>query len=103
MVLPGPAAQQFERENRSHSLVAVLPEPDDATPVGSTTNTLTGVMGHNGRGQQLLLEDTPELTIPAQAALAPPLANGVRIVNSNLLNFFNGDGNGGGFPTEPGR
>ena len=59
-------------------------------------------MAEGDRRQRLLAETEPEADIRLPDDMPPPPANGLRVVNSNLLNFFNGDGRGGGFPTERG-
>lgn len=99
---PGTAAVALAENNSNHSIVAQLPESGGALPVGSTMAPATGLMGHDGRGQRFLIESLPEFSLPPDAPLAPPAEGMVRVVNSNLLNFFNGDGAGGGFPTERG-
>jgi len=100
---PGQAASARQRKNREHSIVATLQETRlSAMPVGSHLDELTGVMGHSGRGQQLWLEGTPLTEIPQPDPIEPNTAGQVRVVSSNLLNFFNGDGSGGGFPTDRG-
>ncbi len=100
--MPGEPAQALERENRAHSVVVTFPTRPGSVPVGSTVPALTGVMGHDGRNPRILLESTPDFATPALADAPKRSAGTVRIVNSNLLNFFNGDGQGGGFPTERG-
>jgi predicted extracellular nuclease len=100
--MPGEATQAQEKENRAHSVVATLPTRKGPVPVGSTVPALTGVLGHDGRNPRLLLESTPDFTTPLFADAPARSAGTVRIVNSNLLNFFNGDGQGEGFPTERG-
>ena len=100
--MPGEQAQALEKENRAHSVIATLPTSNDPVPVGSTVPAVTGVMGHDGRNPKLLLEATPDFAMPSMADAPGRPAGTVRIVNSNLLNFFNGDGQGGGFPTERG-
>lgn len=100
--MPGESAQALEKENRAHSVVATLPTRSGPVPVGSTAPALTGVMGHDGRNPRLLLESTPDFATPSLADAPGRSVGTVRIVNSNLLNFFNGDGQGGGFPTERG-
>ncbi|MDH3787716.1 MAG: ExeM/NucH family extracellular endonuclease [Xanthomonadales bacterium] len=100
---PGKAAAEQERKNRNHSIVARLPKTGvSAMPVGSQFDDLSGLLGHNGRGQQLWLEGAPRADMPEPDTLKPAAAGYVRIVSSNLLNFFNGDGSGGGFPTDRG-
>jgi len=101
--MPGSAAMNLAKQNRDHSLVAILPgSRTEPLAIGSTARETTGVMGHNGRNQQFFLGSTQITDKPAPKLPASRAAGTVRIVNSNLLNFFNGDGKGGGFPTERG-
>jgi predicted extracellular nuclease len=102
VVMPGSEARELEKQNRNHSLVAVLPVPGAALAVGATTQIAAGLMGNNGRAQQLYLAAPLEMEFAPPSL--PPAAreNTIRVVNSNLLNFFNGDGKGEGFPTERG-
>src|SRR3546814_8584113 len=44
----------------------------------------------------------PETIARAERPAPPQVAGNVRIAGLNLLNLFNGDGNGGGFPTARG-
>jgi predicted extracellular nuclease len=101
--MPGPAAVALERENRNHSLAAIL-EDSVSGPLsaGSNFDISTGLMGHNGRIQQLFLDSVQVVDSPAPELPEPPTDGAIRIVSSNLLNFFNGDGKGSGFPTERG-
>jgi predicted extracellular nuclease len=100
---PGAAASKIARGNRARELEVALPGPHPAAlPVGTQVKDLFGVMGHDGREQRLLLESTPH-TLAANTPPDPPSAESyLRIVGANLLNYFNGDGRGGGFPTERG-
>ncbi len=101
--MPGGDAGQQARKNRSRSIDALLPGATfEPSPVGSTLREVMGVLGHDGNEQQLLLEYWQIAESPRAAVLAPPAPGDLRIVSSNLLNFFNGDGRGGGFPTERG-
>jgi predicted extracellular nuclease len=102
-IVPGEAAHQAARSNRNNAIDARLADPNKApAPVGSRYRLIQGVLGHDGR-DQLLLMDAAE--IGTLASSSPPEAREpgtLRVVNANLLNFFNGDGRGGGFPTERG-
>ena len=101
--MPGSAAMALERENRNHSLVTALGgSASGPLSAGSTFNIAAGVMGHNGRKQQFFLDSARIADSPAPGSPAPPADGTIRIVSSNLLNFFNGDGKGTGFPTERG-
>lgn len=104
---PGQEAAQLERRNRQLQLEVDLPGElpgggYPALPVGTPIESVQGVMGHNGREQRLLLESTPASAAAAAPPEPPPSAGRLRIVGMNLLNYFNGDGRGGGFPTERG-
>jgi predicted extracellular nuclease len=102
-VSPGDEAAQLARRNRAQSLTAVVPDSESiALPVGSGLNGASGLLGHDGRKQQFYLDTLPVEERPASQALRPPGDGHLRIVSSNLLNFFNGDGQGGGFPTARG-
>ena len=101
--IPGSAALALERKNRNHSLVVIPGESvGDFLSAGSTFDTTVGLMGHNGRKQTLFLDSARVVNGPAPESPEPPAAGVIRIVSSNLLNFFNGDGKGRGFPTERG-
>jgi predicted extracellular nuclease len=100
---PGAAARKRATANDQRSLTVELGgDGFPAWPAGTTLTELTGVLGHDGRRQRLFAEGRPQAQSPAPAALAAPAPGQLRIVNSNLLNFFNGDGRGGGFPNERG-
>ncbi|SDQ20889.1 hypothetical protein SAMN05428982_0098 [Pseudoxanthomonas sp. CF385] len=69
-----------------------------------TGTVLTGVQGivdarHGGWRLQLTV--APTIAAPERPA-APQVAGNVRVAAFNLENLFNGDGKGGGFPTERG-
>lgn len=69
-----------------------------------TGTVLTGVQGivdarHGGWRLQLTVSPT---IAAAERPAAPQVAGNVRVAAFNLENLFNGDGKGGGFPTERG-
>jgi len=102
VAMPGTEARRLEKANRDHSIVAALPAAGDSMAVGATTRKVMGIMGHDGRAQRLFLDAAPEVSFAPPSPPGPPGAESVRIITSNLLNFFNGDGKGRGFPTERG-
>ena len=102
VAMPGSEARSLEKANRNHSIVAILPAAGGSMAVGATTARVTGLMGHNGRAQQLILDAAPEMSFAPPSPPGPAGGESVRVVTSNLLNFFNGDGRGRGFPTERG-
>ena len=102
-VSPGSAASRQTLENRSRSLVVHLDQAKAMpVPVGSTFKAPAGVMGHDGRAQQLIMASEPVIEVTEADTLHAAADGEVRIVSANLLNFFNGDGAGGGFPAERG-
>lgn len=100
---PGEEARRAAEHNRVHSLVGIVPDaPAPVLPVGTELNGASGLMGHDGRNQRFYLDPVRVATGSGSAAVRPRADGQLRIVSSNLLNFFNGDGRGGGFPTERG-
>jgi len=112
-----PAVLAYQAANGAKTLVlddgraapnpTPIPYLDAATQtvrVGSTVAQLRGILGYgNGkwRVQPLAGADAPVV-----ATVRPPLPTfgpvDVNIASMNVLNFFNGDGMGGGFPTSRG-
>jgi predicted extracellular nuclease len=85
-------------------VVAYLAQPvSDAAPVraGSTVRGADGVLDQR-RGKWRLQLLAPLQVAQAPRPAAPDVRGDVRIASLNLLNLFNGDGQGGGFPTERG-
>lgn len=87
-----------------------IPFPDESgfaasnpMRIGYRVPTLTGVL-HEYRNhysvipEQIIIDPVAERTAAPEVALDAELV----IVGMNVLNFFNGDGQGGGFPTERG-
>lgn len=100
---PGRGAQELAQSNALRKIELSWPsEPGAAVRVGAVAGPVVGIMGNDGREQKLLLEvmRTPQAESPEP--VPPHGRDHLRIVSLNLLNFFNGDGLGGGFPTERG-
>lgn len=118
VALPGEAAQALREENRRRTLVlddassaenpstiAWLREPLSATaPLrsGSTLAGVEGVLDQRFGGYRLQADAPSGELVQAARPAAPTVEGGLRIAGMNLLNLFNGDGQGGGFPTERG-
>lgn len=101
----GEKAASHTRKNRNFSLPLTLPVDGLEHMLlfsGSTINDITGVMTHDNRELRMTLQSIP-VTEPATFAAPEQADEGdIRVVGMNLLNFFNGDGQGGGFPTPRG-
>ena len=102
---PGPATNDQLWQNRDSALPVLLPKNMKSPSLvvnGTSTDGLTGVMAHDKRGKRLTLQSISNFSAPAIEK--PPLAatDTIRVVGMNLHNYFNGDGNGHGFPTTRG-
>lgn len=116
-VAPGPRAEQLAADNarrrvllddartaENPSRLWFLPQPlSDGQPVraGSQLNHVLGVLDQRMGKYRLQLTDSLQVQQRARPA-APSVPGDVRIASLNLLNLFNGDGHGAGFPTERG-
>ena len=84
---------------------AVIPFIDPSSNTlrtGSTVASLTGIFTHSF-GVYAIHPTTAPVFAYAPRPLTPPAVGGaVKVAAFNVLNFFNGDGAGGGFPTSRG-
>ncbi|MDZ4730049.1 MAG: ExeM/NucH family extracellular endonuclease [Xanthomonadales bacterium] len=71
---------------------------------GAAITDLTGVMNYtfDEWTVQALKSSPPSIINPARPTAPPALAGNVTMAALNVLNYFNGDGLGGGFPTSRG-
>lgn len=100
---PGGDARSAERANREVSFDARYASwRSEALPVGTPVERVSGVLGHDGRDAILLVESADTGAAGEPTPPEPKPTGAIRIVSANLLNFFNGDGRGGGFPTPRG-
>ena len=74
---------------------------NDTLRVGSTIAGLTGVVGYGFSNYRIQATQTPVFNYEARPAL-PTVGGSVKVGSFNVLNYFNGDGSGGGFPTSRG-
>ncbi len=71
--------------------------------VGSTVASLTGVLGFGFGNYRLQPTVDPNFVNANPRTAAPdPVGGNVKVASFNVLNYFNGDGMGGGFPTARG-
>ncbi len=115
---PGEAARARREANRRRTLVlddastaenpsaiAWLPAPlsaDAPLRAGSTLTGVQGVLDQRWGGYRLQADAAVTQVQQAPRPAAPVVDGAIRIAGMNLLNLFNGDGQGGGFPTERG-
>lgn len=107
------AAQQ-DLHNRSSILLddastvqnpATIPYlgPDNTLRVGSSVSSLTGILSYSFRAYRLQPTQAPAFNYAPRPLDPPATGNAnLKIASFNVLNYFNGDGNGGGFPTPRG-
>lgn len=71
---------------------------------GDSVSGVTGILGYGFSAFRLFPTGTPVFTNDnaRPAGTSMPEAGQVRIASFNVLNYFNGDGMGGGFPTSRG-
>lgn len=119
IVAPGAPAQAQLAANLLNQVMlddGISPPYPDPTPYlsssnpatatrrsGSTTAGVTGAFGH--KFGSYVIEPTASVTfVDANPRTTTPPAQGpgLRVAIGNVLNFFNGDGAGGGFPTSRG-
>lgn len=70
--------------------------------MGSTTTSLTGVMGYGFNVYRLQPTIAPSWTVAPRPTSSPDVGGRVKVASFNVLNFFNGNGAGSGFPTSRG-
>lgn len=117
---PGAPAQAVAERNRRSRIILddgstqQNPEPIryptpglsafDTLRVGDTTDAVSGVLDYRFGAWRIQPLATPEFeaTHPRHAVPGRPPATNLRVAAFNVLNFFNGDGLGGGFPTDRG-
>jgi predicted extracellular nuclease len=100
---PGEAATEARLNNQRNSIpVQLKPEHIEAHAVGSPVPGITGVLGHDGYGLRLQADEVAWSPPAASSSMEKPDSGILRVVGFNLENYFNGDGLGGGFPTERG-
>ncbi|WMJ71281.1 ExeM/NucH family extracellular endonuclease [Stenotrophomonas sp. 24(2023)] len=79
--------------------VAYLPEGADLR-VGLPLRNVEGIVRIDAQGQvKLQVEGVLEVPMLKRASTPPAVAGRLHVAAFNLENFFNGDGQGGGFPT----
>lgn len=84
--------------------LADVPYIDATNPtlrIGSSLTTLTGILGFGFSAYRIYSTVTPVFTYAAQPSV-PTVGGSVKVSAFNVLNYFNGDGAGGGFPTTRG-
>ena len=79
-----------------------MPSIDAPYRVGTQLHNLAGVLDQRGGSYRLHPSERVEAEQAPRPESAPEVEGQIRVASFNLLNFFNGDGKGGGFPTARG-
>ena len=70
---------------------------------GNGLPALVGVLDERYGGYRVQVTEAPEVALANPRPVDPPAVGGeIRVASVNALNYFNGDGRGGGFPTARG-
>jgi len=115
---PGPGAQAAMADNARRALLLddarlskdprnlwFLPQGlDEAAPLraGSVLSHTTGVLDQRRGEYRLQLTEKLDVRQAPRPNGVPKVAGNLRVASLNMHNLFNGDGHGGGFPTERG-
>ncbi|MCF2911022.1 ExeM/NucH family extracellular endonuclease [Pseudoalteromonas sp. DL2-H2.2] len=120
VALPGEAANKYEAENAKKFLQmddgstvqypTTVPYPSttldayNTLRLGDTVSNLEGVITYSFSKYRLHPTQAPAFISSNERAEKPELKGegDLRIASFNVLNYFNGDGQGAGFPTERG-
>jgi len=120
VVEPGAAANALQAQNNLNKLMmddasnlqnpdpVIFPAPglsaENTLRSGDTVANLQGVITYDFGVYRILPTSTPNFIHTNSRPLAPitDLAANLKIASFNVLNFFNGNGTGGGFPTSRG-
>lgn len=92
---------QIEPESLPHQ--QLFHGPQHSLRSGATIKPVTGVLSQFRDSYRLQPTQQPELAERSViTAILPKREKDIRIASFNVLNYFNGDGQGGGFPTDRG-
>ncbi len=70
--------------------------------VGDRTSTIDGVLDYSAGSYRIQPLQTPTFEAANPRPAQPAVEGRLRVASFNVLNYFNGDGKGGGFPTSRG-
>ena len=92
-----------DTQSTQNNAVTPFLDPSNFTlRTGSTLASLSGILTHSF-GNHAIHPTTPPAFNYAPRPLTPPAVGGaIKVASFNVLNFFNGNGSGGGFPTSRG-
>jgi uncharacterized protein len=74
---------------------------NDTLRIGSTINNVTGILGFGFNNYRIQPTEAPIFNYAPRPAV-PIVGGNLKVASFNVLNYFNGDGLGSGFPTSRG-
>ena len=83
-------------------IIPFLNPADTTLRIGSTIANLTGILSYDFSEYRLQPTVAPAFNYAARPAVPAVGNSNVKIASFNVLNYFNGNGSGGGFPTSRG-
>ncbi len=84
------------------TIVPYVDPTDNTLRCGSTITGLSGVMDYDFGVYRIQPVLSPVFNYDPRPAVPSVGTHNVKVASFNVLNYFNGDGNGGGFPTSRG-
>ena len=92
-----------DASNIQNPVVVPFVDPVNNTlRTGSTINNLTGILDYNFGVYRIQPTEAPAFAYASRPAVPSVGMGNVKVASFNVLNYFNGDGLGGGFPTARG-
>ena len=70
--------------------------------LGTTVDNLTGILNHSFGTYVIHATEAPNFNYAPRPLTPPAVGGNIKVASFNVLNFFNGNGAGGGFPTSRG-
>lgn len=92
-----------DASNIQNPVVVPFVDPVNNTlRTGTTINNLTGILDYNFGVYRIQPTEAPVFSYASRPAVPSVGIGNVKVASFNVLNYFNGDGLGGGFPTARG-
>jgi len=92
-----------DASNIQNPVVVPFVDPVNNTlRTGTTINNLTGILDYNFGVYRIQPTEAPAFAYAPRPAVPSVGIGNVKVASFNVLNYFNGDGLGGGFPTARG-
>jgi predicted extracellular nuclease len=84
------------------AVIPFLDPVNNTLRLGTTVNNLTGILNHSFGTYVIHATEAPNFNYAPRPLTPPAVGGNLKVASFNVLNFFNGNGTGGGFPTSRG-